>query len=184
MLGMFGMPSFAIARPLDNHFIDRYLKRFRRATGQQILPTQGSARQISAVLGAGHTLAMLGDQHAGRKGCYVEFFGCPASCHKAIALFPLTSGGPLAVSYAKRCGRPLQFEVGVFAVADPHQGGDHLAGVRELTQWYNWQLEQIIRQEPQQYWWLHRRWKGRPRRSRRRGGKTFVTAQRNSSRAA
>ena len=72
VLGMLGFPSFAIARPLDNPYLERFVKRFRRATGQQILPTHGSAQQIASILKDGHTLAMLGDQHAGWKGCFVE----------------------------------------------------------------------------------------------------------------
>lgn len=166
VLGMLGFPSFAIARPLDNPYLERFVKRFRRATGQQILPTHGSAQQIASILKDGHTLAMLGDQHAGWKGCFVDFFDRPASCHKAIAVFPLTSNGPLAVCYVKRGDRPMQFELGVAGVADPRVGGDHLAGIQELTQWYNHQLERLIRDAPDQYWWLHRRWKGHPRRTR------------------
>ena len=84
------------------------------------------------------------------------------SCHKAIALFTLTAGAPLMVSYALRRGRPLQFEVGCPGIADPKRGGPELGGVKELTQWYNRRLEELIRRDPGQYWWVHRRWKGKP----------------------
>ena len=166
--GLLGFPTFAVARPLDNPRLDRFIKQFRAEHGQTILPKQGSARQISSALEAGQSLAILCDQWAGSKGCWVDFFGRATSCHKAIAVFPLASRTPLVVSYAKRLTRPMQFEFACYDTADPAQSGDVLASVRELTQWYNLRLEEIIRATPDQYWWLHRRWKGKPRRRPRR----------------
>jgi KDO2-lipid IV(A) lauroyltransferase len=66
------------------------------------------------------------------------------------------------VTYAKRLDRPLQFEVGLAAAFDPREPNEHGESVQTLTQWYNDQLEQVVRSTPDQYWWLHRRWKGRP----------------------
>ena len=159
--GLMGFPSFAVARPLDNPLLDRFVNRFRQRTGQFILPKRGSAKQIDALLQQGGTLMLLGDQAAGPNGCWVEFFGRPASCHKAVALFSLVNRAPMMLSYCRRLDRPMQFELGITAVFDPQI--DEISGVKELTQWYSEQLEQMIRQAPGQYWWLHRRWKSRPR---------------------
>jgi Kdo2-lipid IVA lauroyltransferase/acyltransferase len=162
VLGMFGFPSFTVARPLDNPYLDRFVNRFRGSTGQFILPKQGCAPRIQAVLDSGGTLSLLGDQYAGSKGCWVEFLGRPASCHKAVALFTLTSGAPQLVCYVRRTGKPMQFEIGVAGVADPTTWDGQLAGVKPLTRWYNERLEEMIREAPEQYWWIHRRWKGQP----------------------
>jgi len=167
--GLLGFPTFAVARPMDNPLLDRFFKNFRATHGQSILPKRGSARQIAAALEEGQTLAILCDQWAGPKGCWVDFFGRKTSCHKAIAVFPLASGTPLVVSYAKRLDQPMQFEIACYAKTDPSQPGGVPASVRELTQWYNLRLEEIIQSTPEQYWWLHRRWKNKlPQRSRRR----------------
>ena len=166
ILGMFGFPSTTIARQLDNPFLDRFVNRFRSSTGQFILPKQGCAPQVNAILRNGGTLSLLGDQHAGEKGCWVEFLGRLASCHKAVALFTLTTGAPELVTYVRRLGKPLQFEVGVVGVADPATWDSSLAGVKPLTRWYNERLEEMILAAPEQYWWVHRRWKGQPRRRR------------------
>ena len=107
---------------------------------------------------------MLGDQAAGKRGCWVDFLGRPASCHKALALFTLTAKAPMMVSYGRRLDRPMQFEVGMAAVADPDQPDQHQDNVKTLTQWYNDRLGELIVAHPQQYWWLHRRWKGKPQR--------------------
>mgnify|MGYP001162400314 CR=1 FL=1 len=157
--GLLGFPSFSIARPLDNPFLHRFVNRFRGATGQFILPKQGSAQQVADVLDSGQTLGLLADQFAGPKGCWVEFFGRPASCHKALALFTLTSDAPQLVLYNRRGQRPMEFEVGCAGLADPARLPASLLDIRALTQWYNQRLEQVIRDAPDQYWWLHRRWK-------------------------
>lgn len=157
--GLLGFPTHTIARPLDNPFLDRFLAQFRGRTGQYILPKDGSAPAVSALMERGGTLALLGDQNAGPKGCWIEFFGRPASCHKAIALFSLTADAPMIVSYTKRLDRPMRFEFGVTAVYDPERENHSMGDVRSITQWYSEELEKIIRQSPEQYWWIHRRWK-------------------------
>jgi KDO2-lipid IV(A) lauroyltransferase len=53
----------------------------------------------------------------------------------------------------------LCYELAVEAVADPRDVTPEVGGLRELTQWYTSQLEKFIRRAPEQYWWLHRRWK-------------------------
>ena len=77
VLGILGFPSYTIARPLDNPYLDRFLNDFRGLTGQYILSKTGSSKQVEAVLAGGGILALLGDQYAGPKGCWVDFFGTP-----------------------------------------------------------------------------------------------------------
>ena len=162
MIGLLGFPVYAIARPLDNPFLDRYIRRNREANGQFILPKDGSATQVAALLESGSKLALLGDQHAGSKGCWVDFLGRPASCHKAVALFTLKSDAPMMVLSCTRAGHPLQYRVTLEGLADPLRLADDQASVTGLTRWYNRCLEQAIRRSPEQYWWLHRRWREQP----------------------
>jgi KDO2-lipid IV(A) lauroyltransferase len=163
MTGVLGVPTFTVARTLDNPYLDHFLNRFREAKGQFIVGKQGSAGQIDDVLKRGGKLVLLGDQHAGPKGCWVDFFGRQASCHKAIAVFPLTAGAPLAVVFGRRVGgKPLQFELGMNGALDPADPGAELGGVKPVTQWYNRRLEELIRETPEQYWWVHRRWRDAP----------------------
>jgi KDO2-lipid IV(A) lauroyltransferase len=161
-MGLFGFPTYAVARPLDNKYLDRFVKQFREAKGQHILPKQGSADEIAELLAKNRTLSVLGDQHAGPKGCWVDFFGTPASTHKAIALFALSNNAPLAVGYARRLRRPLCYEMGIAAISEPNELTTERSGLHELTQWFTTVLEEVICQAPEQYWWVHRRWKGEP----------------------
>src|SRR5262245_23314757 len=158
-LGLFGFPTFTVARPLDNPYLDRFVNHFRALKGQYILPKQGSANEAAQLLEGRGTLGVLADQHAGPKGCWVDFFGRPASTHKAIAVFALTNNAPLMVGYARRLDRPLQYEMALETIADPEAMDSSLGDVTALTQWYTSVLEIIVRRAPEQYWWVHRRWR-------------------------
>ena len=164
-LGVLGFPTYTVARTLDNPYIDRFLAQFRGRTGQHIIPKNGGYDQILNVLARGETMAFLADQYAGEKGCWVDFFGRPASAHKAIGLLALEHDAPIAVCYSRRLGRPMQFEMVTEAMADPRNTADDIGTIRALTQWYTSRLEDAIRSTPDQYWWLHRRWKD-PRKKR------------------
>ena len=171
LTGLFGVATTTVARPLDNGFLHNYITKFRSLGGQYFLAKEGSSSQIQELLSKGGNLTLLADQHAGAKGCWVDFLGKPASCHKGLALFTLSSGAPMIVVCSVRTGGPMNFELSVLGIADPVDGGEHLSSVPSLTRWYNQCLEQIIRAFPEQYWWVHRRWREPP-------------PQRRSSRAA
>lgn len=158
-LGILGFPTYAVARTLDNPLVNDFVNRFRGTTGQHIVPKKGGYEQILAVLARGGVISFLADQYAGTKGCWVEFFGRPASAHKAIALLSLEHEAPMVVGYARRTGALLHLEFGVQRTIDPRDGGAAVDGVRELTQWYTDALEEMVRAAPEQYWWIHRRWK-------------------------
>ncbi len=168
IMGVLGFPTFTVARTLDNPYLDAYVNRFRTLTGQHMLPKKGGYDDIVATLARGGAMTLLADQYAGSKGCWVEFFGRPASAHKAIALLTLDNDAPLTVSYCRRLEQPLCYELCLYALTDPRDGGDEVGGVRPLTQWYTSRLEEIIRMAPEQYWWLHRRWKDKRPAKRRK----------------
>lgn len=165
-LGLLGFSTHAVARTLDNPYLAAWMDRTRQATGQHVIPKKGGYDDIVNVLAGGGTMAFLADQYAGVKGCWVDFFHRPASVHKAIALFALDNKAKVVVCYCRRLGRALRYEIGVQAVYDPLDPstapeGKDLSNIRGLTQWYTHELEQIIRRAPEQYWWIHRRWKDR-----------------------
>jgi Kdo2-lipid IVA lauroyltransferase/acyltransferase len=162
VIGLLGMPSYTVARTLDNPWLNRFVNDFRELNGQYLLPKDGSAMRVEELLGEGQILTILGDQHAGTKGCWVKFLGRPAACHKAVALFTLNGRAPMMVSYCRQLDQPLQFEIGCTGVADPMRLPPELQDVKALTQWYNDRLADVIVKAPAQYWWLHRRWRDKP----------------------
>lgn len=164
-----GFRTYTVARTLDNPYLHELVNRFRESLGQRILSKSHSAGQADEVLVTGGLLALLGDQHAGPRGCVVDFLGRPASCHKALALFALLNRAPILVATCVRGERPMHFRMGLDAVVDPAENPPEAASVEDLTQWYNDVLAARIRQQPEQYWWLHDRWKDlKPRKRKKR----------------
>ena len=133
-----------------------------------MIAKKGGTEHTLAVMRAGGVLSLLADQDAGSRGLFVEFFGRPASTFKSIALLALEHQAPVVVGFARRTGREFHYEVGCETVIHPHQLPDSADAVRELTQRYTSALERLVRREPGQYLWLHRRWKSRPGQRRRR----------------
>jgi KDO2-lipid IV(A) lauroyltransferase len=164
-LGLFGFTTHAIARPLDNPFVDRYLRNFRQRTGQSVLAKHGDFERMQGLLDRGGVLATLADQDAGARGLFVDFFGRPASTHKAIALLALEHNVPLLVVGVPRVGEPMRYRIEVEDVVLPedYAGRPPSEAVRAITQRFTSALERIVRRHPEQYFWLHRRWKHQPR---------------------
>ncbi len=171
-LGLFGFSTFTVARPLDNPYLDNFVNHFRELKGQYVLQKKGSAQEAAALLAGHGTLGVLADQHAGHKGCWVDFFGRPASTNKAIAVFALTNEAALMVGYARRLDKPLHYEMAMESLLEPQTMDPALRDVTALTQWYTHVLETIIRRAPEQYWWVHRRWRGKSAAKRRRPATT------------
>src|SRR5215218_5510435 len=164
LFGVFGFPPNSVARALDNPYLDRFLKSFREGTGQKMIPKTGGYDQMLQVLRSGGVLSFLADQDAGQNGLFVDFFGRPASTHKAIALLAIEHRAPVVVGYARRIGPGFRYEVGCDVVIDPEEWTGTADDVRLLTQRYTAALEGVIRRAPEQYLWLHRRWKHQPKR--------------------
>jgi KDO2-lipid IV(A) lauroyltransferase len=162
VLGLVGFTTHAVARPLDNPFLDAFLRRFREHTGQRVLAKHGDFEQMQGLLASGGVLATLGDQDAGQRGLFVDFFGRPASTHKAIALLALQYRVPIAVSCAARVAAPLRYQIVTEDVIFPEDYADRPEAVRAITERFTAALERIVRRHPEQYFWLHNRWKHRP----------------------
>jgi KDO2-lipid IV(A) lauroyltransferase len=162
LFGLFGFRIFSVARELDNPLLDRFVTDFRESRGQRILPKKGSAPDVALVLEENGAIGLLGDQAAGPRGCWVEFFGRPASVHKAIGVFALSASAPVLVCSATRRRRLFDYDLRLEGVADPAAGGPETADLTALSQWYTSLLERAVRREPGQYWWVHRRWRGEP----------------------
>jgi KDO2-lipid IV(A) lauroyltransferase len=92
----------------------------------------------------------------------VDFFGRPASTHKAIALLALQYQVPILVSCTPRVGEPLRYRIVFDDVILPEEYADRPDAVKAITQRFTSALERLIRQYPEQYFWLHNRWKHQP----------------------
>jgi len=163
MLGLFGFNIYSIARPLDNKFISRYLYGVRRRVGQKIIDKKGAAELMGDIASTGSTLCFIADQDAGKKGIFVDFFGRKASTYKSIGLLAITNNIPIAVGYSRRIDNRFFFEIGVPRIIFPEEWADKDDPLEWVTAEYTKAIEGFVREDPSQYWWLHRRWKHRPK---------------------
>jgi len=161
-LGVLGFKTYAIARVLDNPHLERFLKRFRQATGQTIIAKKDDFDRLSLVMAQNGKVATLGDQDAGPRGVFVNFFGRPASAHKAVALMAIEFDAKMVVVGVPRVGGPLDYRIISEEVIDPRDYATRPDAIRAITQQYHAALERVIRRYPEQYFWLHRRWKSQP----------------------
>ena len=167
MLGLFGFNVYSIARPLDNKFINKYLYDIRRRAGQKIIDKKGAAELMSELTSSGATLCFIVDQDSGRKGIFVDFFGRKASTYKSIALLAITNNVPIGVAYSRRVDNRFFFEIGINRIILPEEWADKEDPLQWITAEYTSAIEKFVREDPTQYWWLHRRWKTRPKEERR-----------------
>jgi KDO2-lipid IV(A) lauroyltransferase len=170
IFALFGFRTHGIARKLDNAYVDAFLRRFRENTGQTILDKNDDYDRIQQVLASKGIIMTLGDQDAGQRGLFVDFFGRPASTHKAIALLALEYNVPMIVMVSPRAplsGAPgsdnWRYEAEAADIIFPEEYKDRPDAVPALTQRFTMALEGMIRRHPEQYFWLHRRWKHQPK---------------------
>jgi len=163
LMGLFGFNVYSIARPLDNKFISSYVYGVRERVGQKIIDKKGASLLMDKLIAEGATLCFIADQDAGRKGIFVDFFGRPASTYKSIGLLAITNNLPIAVGCAKRIDNRFFFEIAVNRIIFPHEWSDKPDPLEWVTAEYTKAIEKFVREDPSQYWWLHRRWKHRPK---------------------
>ena len=165
-LGVLTYPSHSVARTLDNPYLNRFVKDFRESTGQFLIPKKGGAIEITRVLEQNGLLALLVDQWAGHKeGYIVNFFDKPTTAFKAIAILSLKYNVPVVICYSLRKEgksaqfHALHFEMHIKDIFDPLDPPPDMQNAKDVTQWFTHALESGIRRCPEQYWWLHQRWK-------------------------
>jgi KDO2-lipid IV(A) lauroyltransferase len=175
-MGAMGFKTYAIARVLDNPYLERFVLRLRQSTGQTIIAKKDDFDRLTAVLSGGAKVSTLADQDAGPRGVFVDFFGRPASTHKAVALMAIEFEARIVVAGVPRVSRegratlppPAGMEETFYAVEveeviDPRDYAGRPDAVKAITERYTAALERLIRRHPEQYFWLHRRWKSQPK---------------------
>lgn len=163
--GMFGFPLAVVARDLDNPYLDAWFRRYRKAGKHRLISKKGGGDAIVDMLSHRGIVGLLGDQDAGNRGLFVPFFGRPASTFKSIALLAIEYRAVICVGFARRLPddwdryRWVRYEVGCEEIIDPLELDNDLDVVTER---YTAALERAVRRSPEQYFWVHRRWKTRP----------------------
>ena len=162
-LSLFGHPLSFLVRRIDNPKIEAMIDRARTHLGNRTIDKRSAAREMMEILRAGETLGILVDLNTlDREGIFVDFFGRPASTTFIVAKLALRTGAAVLPVFA-----PWDKERGCFLLkVDPplliERTGNEQEDVRRLTQQYTRIVEDYVRRYPDQWLWIHRRWKTRP----------------------
>jgi KDO2-lipid IV(A) lauroyltransferase len=161
---LYGFPLHYLARPLDNARLDDLVNRYRGLSGNIPIFKNQSARIVLKVLKDAGTVGILADQNTmPEEGVFVNFFGKLACTTTGIARLALHTDAAVVPGYAIWDGQlqkyRLRFEPPVVLV----RTGDMERDILENTQNFTTILESIIRKYPDQWVWLHARWKNRPK---------------------
>lgn len=163
LMAMMGIDVTAVMRPLDNPYLNDFLVETRRRRGLELLAKKGATASVEEVIRRGGAIGFIADQNAGRKGIFVDFFGRPASTYKSIGLLAMSLEVPIICGYARRLGNQFQYEISANRIIYPHEWKDRDDPLRWITEEYTAAIEEFVREVPEQYLWIHRRWKTRPK---------------------
>ncbi len=166
VMGAIGYPMVALARPIDNPLINSWLLKIREARGMKILTKWGATPILQETLTAGGRLGFIADQNAGDQGVFVPFFGRLASSYKSISLLAMRYKVPIIAGHAMRLNNRFEYELRYVDMIRPEDWADQPDPLYYIAARYNRAIEQMIRDAPEQYLWLHRRWKSRPKHER------------------
>jgi Kdo2-lipid IVA lauroyltransferase/acyltransferase len=151
-------PISVMARPLDNERLHEMLERLRTATGNTVIYRQGSIRKVLRALAANGGVAILIDQHLqSPDAVLVDFFGRPAATSSMLAALALRTGAAVVPAF----GVPLpggRYRFEYERPVDPPRDGTP-ESIRDFTQRCNDRIEGRVREHPDLWLWVHRRWR-------------------------
>jgi Kdo2-lipid IVA lauroyltransferase/acyltransferase len=150
-------PMHVVVRPLDNPFIDGMVSRHRTASGNTLIPKKDAARGIIRALKNNDAVGILVDQNVAEdEGVFVDFMGVKACAGSAFARLAYHSGAAVIPGFALWSETEKKYILRFYPLLEFK--GD----VQADTQMLHTCLEKVIREYPDQWLWIHRRWKTRP----------------------
>ncbi|PWU07801.1 MAG: lipid A biosynthesis acyltransferase [Terriglobia bacterium] len=153
----FAGPMNVVVRPLDNPLLDRFVEHRRTLSGNRVLGKKDFARSILKALGQNEAVGVLIDQNAASEASvFVDFFGVPASAATSFARFAAHTGATVIPGFAVWSDAERRY---ILRLYPPVSMTGEIA---RDTQALHTRLEAVIRAHPEQWLWIHRRWKTRP----------------------
>lgn len=150
-------PLHIVIRPLDDPGVDSVVEARRRLSGNQLIGKWDAARTILRVLKNGEAVGVLIDQNSSlSEGVFVDFFGVQACANAAFAKIAAHSGAAVLPGFAYWSAAESRYVLRFYPAVEIT--GDAAADTQRLHSL----LEQVVREHPDQWLWIHRRWKTRP----------------------
>jgi len=160
---LFGHPLHFLARPIDNVHVDALVTKYRCLSGNLPIDKNQSARAVLKILAAGGTVGILADNNTSlAEGVFVDFFGIPACTTAGLARFAMHTDAAVVPGFLHWDETHRKFRLCFEPQVELARTGDDAADIRENTQRFTNVIENYVRRYPDQWLWVHRRWKTRP----------------------
>ena len=158
-----GNPMKIVVRDLDNPLVDALVKRYRTMHGNETIDNREFLRGLLAAMRGNDTVGILMDTNmTPPQGVFVDFFGVPACTAAGMARVAMKTGATVVPAYTIWDSDLKKYKVCFDPPLETANTGDAAADVITNTARYNAALEAIVRRHPDQWLWVHRRWKTRP----------------------
>lgn len=153
-------PVYAIAKPPKNLPLSRHLQQTREGRGVRMLPRRGGIQHAAKVVEGGGILCLLIDQRGRGRNILAPFFGRQALCDRSAGVLLKRLKVPIAIGAVYLADKPDHYRIHAQTVFQPADFAN--ASVEEIITHINGELEKLILQAPEQYFWLHERYRGAP----------------------
>lgn len=167
-----------IARITKNPLLNDWILKNRQNAGLKIHPRRGGFRDLARAVNSGDVGLQVIDQNQRLRGVFAPFFGKIASCERAAISLALRKQYPVVIAAVLRRGRGFQFELVVEDSFVPESTGDKQADLLAAITRANQALESLIRRAPEQYLWIHDRYRTQPKEGEAAGAGVEVEGSR------
>jgi KDO2-lipid IV(A) lauroyltransferase len=157
----FQYPLSGLAKTQSNHLVNEQINRRRKLFGTKVIPMETSLREVIRALGDGEMVAIAADQAAPKENVSVKFFGTMVPTHTGPSILSLKMGSAILAIFAVRSSDG-SYDAHMIEVPSEDLKGHSDENVIELTRRHVKITENIIRQYPDQWLWMHKRWKHVP----------------------
>lgn len=160
---LFGYPLHFLVRPITNERVDILINGYRCLSGNQPIEKNRAARAMLKVLNEGGTVGILADQNTGlEEGVFVDFFGIPACTTSGLARIAMRTDAAVVPGFLHWDRSRRKYVLSFGAAVELLRTADEEADVRENTARFTHGIEEYVRKFPEQWLWVHKRWKNRP----------------------
>jgi Kdo2-lipid IVA lauroyltransferase/acyltransferase len=159
---LYGHPLSFLVRPIANRRVDQLINSYRCRSGNQPIEKNKSARSILKVLREGGTVGVLSDHNTSAEGVFVDFFGLPAATTSGLARVALRTDAAVVPGFLSWDPRLRKYRLRFDPAVPLTRTGEEEADVIENTARFTRVVEDYVRAHPDQWLWVHKRWKTRP----------------------
>jgi KDO2-lipid IV(A) lauroyltransferase len=160
---LFGYPLHFLVRPIDNPRVEALINRYRCLSGNTPIPKDKSARAMLKILRDGGTIGVLIDQNTlPDEGVFVDFFGVPACTTSGLARIALRTEASVVPAFVFWDEHMRKYHLRFEPALELQRTGDTQRDILENTARFTRAVEDYIRRHPDQWLWVHKRWRTRP----------------------